>query len=128
MLIGRLGGDPELRYTQGGTAVSRFSLATNETWKDKQTGENRDKTTWHKVVVWGRMAEVVSEYLAKGRQVYVEGRIENRSWEDNEGQKKYITEINADKVIFLGGKGDTSASVQDDNFSTDDIIDDDIPF
>ncbi len=128
MLIGRLGKDPELRYTQQGSAMCRFSLATGETWKDKQTGEKKEKTTWHNIVVWGKVAEIVNEYLAKGRQVYLEGRIENRSWEDNEGVKKYITEINADKVIFLGSRGDSPAAVPDDSFSTDDIVDDDIPF
>jgi len=128
LLIGNLGSDPELKYTQAGKPVARFSIATNEVWKDKQTGEQKTKTTWHKVVVWGKLAEITTEYLAKGRQVYVEGRIENRSWEDNEGKKRYVTEITADKVIFLGSRGDAPAAMPDDDFSTDDIVDDDIPF
>jgi len=128
MLIGRLGGDPELRYTPQGTPVTRFSLATNDSWKDKQTGEFKDKTVWHRIVVWGRMAEVTSEYLSKGRQVFIEGRIDNRSWEDDQGQKKYISEVVAQRVLFLGSKGDVADTSQEEDFSTDDIADDDIPF
>jgi single-strand DNA-binding protein len=128
MLIGRLGSDPELRYTQSGTAVSRFSLATNDVWKDRQTSERKEKTVWHKVVVWGKLAETISEYLSKGRQVFVEGRLDSRSWEDDQGQKRYIVEVIADRVVFLGGRGDSAGAVPSDDFSTDDIVDDDIPF
>jgi single-strand DNA-binding protein len=129
MLIGRLGGDPELRYTPQGTAVTRFSLATNDAWKDKQTGEMKEKTIWHKIVVWGKVAETVSEYLSKGKQVFVEGRIDNRSWEGEDGQKKYISEIVAQRVLFLGSKGETSPEMPgEEDLSTDGISDDDIPF
>lgn len=129
MLIGRLGADPELRYTPQGAAVTRFTLATNDSWKDKQTGELKEKTVWHKIVVWGRIAEIVSEYLSKGRQVYVEGRIDNRSWEGEDGQKKYISEIIAQRVLFLGSKGEGPSEIPaDDDLSTDGISDEDIPF
>jgi len=104
ILIGNLGADPEMRYTPGGAAVCELRLATNESWTDKK-GERQERTEWHRVVVWGKRAEVVSKYLSKGRQVYVEGRIRTRSWEDKEGNKRYTTEIIADNVQFLGGGG-----------------------
>lgn len=103
ILIGNLGKDPELRYTPGGQAVATFSLATSEKWKDK-SGVLQDKTEWHNIVVWGRTAEMVKEYLAKGRQVYIEGRIQTRSWEDKDGNKRYTTEIVAQRVQFLGSR------------------------
>jgi single-strand DNA-binding protein len=103
ILIGNLGKDPELRYTPGGQAVASFSLATSEKWKDK-SGVLQDRTEWHNIVVWGRTAEMVKEYLAKGRQVYIEGRIQTRSWEDKEGNKRYTTEIVAQRVQFLGSR------------------------
>lgn len=105
ILVGRLGGDPELRHTPGGQAVARLSIATSEAWTDKQ-GQKQERTEWHRVVVWGKMAEVCGQHLAKGRQVYVEGRLQTRSWDDkNSGQKKYSTEIVANTVQFLGGAG-----------------------
>jgi single-strand DNA-binding protein len=105
ILVGRLGGDPELRYTPGGQAVARLSLATSEAWTDKQ-GQKQERTEWHRVVVWGKMAEVCGQHLSKGRQVYIEGRLQTRSWDDkNSGQKKYSTEIVANTVQFLGGAG-----------------------
>ena len=105
ILIGNLGKDPELRYTPSGTAVASFSLATSEKWKDRD-GNMQDKTEWHNIVVWGRQAEIAKEYLAKGRQVYIEGRIQTRSWDDKDGNKRYTTEIIAQRLNFLGSRGD----------------------
>ena len=109
IIIGRLGADPEVRYTPGGQAVARLSIATSENWTDKQ-GQKQERTEWHRVVVWGKMAEVCGQHLAKGRQVYIEGRLQTRSWDDKtSGQKKYSTEINANSVQFLGGGGGAGA-------------------
>jgi len=111
ILIGNLGRDPELRYTQNGQPVANFSLATSENWTDKTSGEKVEKTEWHRIVVWGRTAEHCSQYLAKGRTVYIEGRLQTRDWEDKEGQKRSTTEINAQTVQFLGGpKGQSAGS------------------
>jgi len=103
ILLGRLGQDPELKYTPSGAAVCSFSMATSENWTDK-SGQKQEKTEWHKIVVWGKLAEVCNQYLAKGRQAYIEGRLQTRSWEDNTGQKRYMTEINASTVQFIGEK------------------------
>jgi single-strand DNA-binding protein len=103
IIVGNLGQDPELRHTSGGTAVCNFSVATSRKYKAKDETWKED-TQWHKIIVWGKQGESCAEYLSKGRQVYVEGRIENRSWEDKEGNKRYTTEIVADNVKFLGGK------------------------
>jgi len=109
IIVGRLGGDPEVRYTPGGQAVARLSVATSENWTDKQ-GQKQERTEWHRVVVWGKMAEVCGQHLSKGRQVYVEGRLQTRSWDDKAtGQKKYSTEINAQTVQFLGSGGGAGA-------------------
>jgi single-strand DNA-binding protein len=106
MLIGNLGKDPELRFTPSGRAVARFSLATSESWTDQQ-GQKQDRTEWHNVVVWGKQAESCGQYLSKGRQVFVEGSIRSRQYDDKEGQKRYITEVIAQRVQFLGGgRGD----------------------
>jgi single-strand DNA-binding protein len=104
ILIGNLGRDPELRYTQSGQAVANFTLATNENWTAK-SGEREERTEWHRVIAWGRTAELCAEYLAKGRTVYVEGRLQTREWEDREGQKRRTTEVVAQTVQFLGGRG-----------------------
>ena len=104
ILIGNLGNDPEMRHTPNGAGVCEFRLATNEAWTDKQ-GQRQERTEWHRVVVWGKKAEVCSKYLSKGRQVYVEGRLRTRSWEDKEGNKRYTTEVVANDVQFLGGGG-----------------------
>lgn len=104
ILIGNLGKDPELRFTASGQAVARFSLATNEKWKDRD-GNAQERTEWHNVVVWGKQGESCGQYLTKGRQVYVEGRITNRQYEDKDGNKRSITEIIAQRVQFLGGGG-----------------------
>ncbi|MEQ9496655.1 MAG: single-stranded DNA-binding protein [Deltaproteobacteria bacterium] len=105
MLIGNLGADPEVRYTANSTAVANFRIATTEVWNDK-SGERQEKTEWHRIVVWGRQAETCGEYLRKGRSVYVEGRIQTREWEDRDGNKRWTTEITADRVQFLGGRGE----------------------
>jgi single-strand DNA-binding protein len=106
ILIGNLGRDPELRYTQSGQGVVNFTLATSENWTDK-SGERVERTEWHRIVVWGRVGELCAQYLSKGRTVYIEGRIQTREWEDKEGNKRQTTEINAQTVQFLGGpRGD----------------------
>jgi single-strand DNA-binding protein len=112
ILIGNLGKDPELRYTPSGTAVASFSLATSEKWKDRD-GNMQDKTEWHNIVVWGRQAEIAKEYLAKGRQVYIEGRIQTRSWDDKDGNKRYTTEIIAQRLNFLGSRDQGSSAAPD---------------
>ncbi len=104
MLIGRLGKDPDLRYTQSGSPVANFSMATDESYTDRD-GNKVDRAEWHKVVVWSRQAEAVSHYLKKGSLVYVEGRIQTSKWEDRDGQTRYTTEIRADRVQFLDPKG-----------------------
>lgn len=106
ILIGNLGRDPELRYTQNGQAVANFSLATSETWRDKSSGERVEKTEWHRIVAWGKTGELCSQYLSKGRQVYIEGRLQTREYEDKEGIKRYTTEIVANQVTFIGNRGE----------------------
>jgi len=112
MLIGNLGKDPEVRYTQAGTAVAGFSIATTEKFKNK-AGEWEDRTEWHNIVLWGRLAEISGEYLTKGKPVYIEGRIQTRKWQDREGVDRYTTEVVGDKMQMLGGNrngsGDTSS-------------------
>jgi single-strand DNA-binding protein len=143
ILIGNLGKDPELKHTSSGTAVATVTLATNERFKDKG-GEWQDRTEWHNVVLWGRLAEIASEYLKKGRSVYVEGRLQTRSWEDKQGQKRYTTEIVASDLVLLGGgrgeeggsrgssrgEFDQSGSGEFDSSPSraTEITDDDIPF
>jgi single-strand DNA-binding protein len=105
ILLGHLGKDAETKFTPSGVARTSFTLATNRRWKDQQTGEWKDVTDWHNVVLW--RSENVSNFLTKGKQVYVEGRLESRSYEDREGQKKYITEVVCDDLILLGGRGDS---------------------
>ncbi len=102
ILVGRLGQDPELKYTPSGMAVCNFSIATSENWTDK-SGQKQERTEWHRIVVWGKLAEISGKYLAKGRQAYVEGQLQTRSWEAQDGQKRYTTEIVAKNVQFLGG-------------------------
>jgi single-strand DNA-binding protein len=135
ILVGRLGKDPEVKYTQGGTAVAKFTLATNEVWKD-QSGEKQERTEWHNIVAWTRLAEICGQYLTKGSRVYIEGRIQTRSWEDKDGNKRYTTEIRADNMVMLSGKGDevrheksAAAAASSDGASGEpEITDDDIPF
>ena len=105
ILVGNLGRDPEVRYTTGGTAVANFTMATTDRWADPQSGERKERTEWHRVVVWGKQAEIAGEYLRKGRQVYVEGSLQTREWTDREGQKRYTTEVKAQRFQMLGGRG-----------------------
>ena len=135
ILIGRLGADPEVRYTTNGGAVANFNMATNESWTDK-SGQKQERTEWHKVVVWGKMAEICGQYLTKGRQAFVEGRLQTREWTDKEGGKRYTTEIVAQNVQFLG-TGDKSASASNfappNEFTPSDdkgpvTMDDEVPF
>ena len=142
-LIGNLGGDPELRYTASGVPVATFNLATNETWKDKD-GNEQKKTEWHRIQCWRRNAEIASEFLAKGRQVYLEGKLETRKWEDKKGETRYTTEIVVDRLILLpsgsGKGGDFMPPPPDDNDAPPDrgsappsapatpASDDDLPF
>jgi len=102
ILLGRLGQDPELKYTPGGSPVCNFSLATTEAWTDK-SGQKQEKTEWHRVVVWGKLAELCNQYLSKGRQAFLEGKLQTRSWDDKDGNKRYTTEILASTVQFIGG-------------------------
>lgn len=107
IIVGRLGADPEVRTVGQGGTVTRLSIATSENWVDKE-GQKQERTEWHRIVVWGRLAEICGKHLSKGRQVYVEGRLQTRSWEDQQGQKRYSTEIVANTVQFLGGVGERS--------------------
>lgn len=131
ILIGHLGDDPETRYTANGQAVTNMRLATSESWRDKQSGDMQERTEWHRVVAFGRLAEITGEYLRKGRQVYFEGSIRTRSWEDNEGNKRYTTEIVADEMQMLGGGGEQSRPAQQKTAPRDQYnpseFDDDIP-
>jgi single-strand DNA-binding protein len=135
ILIGNLGKDPEVRFTQTGSAVANFSIATSEQWNDRD-GKRQERTEWHNIVVWGKQAESCGQYLAKGRQVYVEGSIRTRSYDDKTGTKRYVTEIVAQRIQFLGGGGGTRLAPQMDSTQGEDItmaggqppIDDDIPF
>lgn len=110
ILIGTLGKDPESRYTAGGDAVCNFSVATTESWKDKSTGEKKEETEWHRVSVFGKLAEICGQYLKKGSQVYVEGARKTRKWTDKDGQERYTTEIRCNQMTVLGGKPSDGAS------------------
>ena len=102
ILVGNLGRDAELRYTPGGAAVATLNLATTEVWNDRNS-QRQEKTEWHRVVLWGKQAESLQEYLTKGKQIYVEGRLQTRQWDDKDGNKRYTTEIKADRITLLGG-------------------------
>lgn len=108
IIVGNLGKDPELRHTPQGMAVASFSVATSESWNSKD-GQKQSRTEWHRIVAWGKLGELCSKYLAKGRQAYIEGRMQTRNWEDKEGQKRYTTEIIATTVQFLGGAAGAGA-------------------
>jgi len=112
IIIGNLGKDPEVRHTPQGIAVASFSVATSESWNDKSSGEKQERTEWHRIVVWNKLAELCGKYLAKGRKVYVEGKLQTRSWEDKEGQKRYTTEIVANTVQFLSSTQERSSHDQ----------------
>jgi single-strand DNA-binding protein len=137
ILLGNLGANPEMRFTQGGQAVANLRLATTERWTDK-SGQKQEATEWHRVVVWGKQAEIVGQYLTKGRQIFVEGSIRTRQWQDKEGQKRYSTEIVARNIQMLGGRTEgrpddagAGQTVPPDDSVTADFgggPDDDIPF
>src|SRR5258708_19178417 len=105
ILVGNLGRDAELRYTPGGAPVATLNLATTEVWNDKTSGQKQEKTEWHRIVLWGKSAESLSEYLTKGKQIYVEGRLQTRKWQDKDGHDKYTTEIRGDRIVLLSGGG-----------------------
>jgi single-strand DNA-binding protein len=102
ILVGNLGRDAELRYTPGGAAIATINMATTEVWNDK-AGQRQEKTEWHRVVLWGKQAESLAEYLTKGKQIYIEGRLQTRQWDDKDGNKRYTTEIRGDRIVLLGG-------------------------
>ncbi len=124
ILIGNLGKDPEIRYTQNGTAVVNFTLATTDSWT--KDGETNERTEWHNIVAWARLAEICNQYLQKGKQVYIEGRIQTRKWEDRDGNTRYTTEIVAQNMQMLGGRGDDDSRVSKQHPA--DPGADDIPF
>lgn len=131
ILVGRLGKDPEVRYTPSGAAVANFTMATSEEWKDKNTGEKQERTEWHKVVAWRRLGEVCGEYLHKGSQIYIEGRLQTRAWEDRDGNKRYTTEIVAQNMQMLDAAGKGKAAPEEESFPVEEpgsIPEDDIPF
>jgi single-strand DNA-binding protein len=142
ILVGNLGRDAELRYTPAGAAVATLNMATTEVWNDK-AGQRQEKTEWHRVVLWGKSAESLAEYLIKGKQIYVEGRLQTRQWDDKEGNKRYTTEIRGDRVVLLssgsGGRGSSGPSMdRGESVGTpvpasgpdlpEPLTDDDIPF
>jgi|TARA_B100001094_G_scaffold115842_2_gene111756 single-strand DNA-binding protein len=144
ILVGTLGADPDTRYTPSNAAVTNLSLATNESWKDKQSGEQKEKTEWHRIVMFNRLAEIASEYLRKGSQIYIEGKIQTRKWEDKEGKDRWTTEIVANEMQMLGGRSSggnpggasgsefassgSSAPAPAPSSDASDDFDDDIPF
>ena len=105
ILVGNLGSDPETRYTASGSAITNISVATSESWRDKQSGEQQEKTEWHRIVFFNRLAEIAGEYLRKGSQVYIEGKLQTRKWQDKSGQDRYSTEVVANEMQMLGGRG-----------------------
>ena len=142
ILVGTLGADPDTRYTPSNAAVTNLSLATNESWKDKQSGEQKEKTEWHRIVMFNRLAEIASEYLRKGSQIYIEGKIQTRKWEDKEGKDRWTTEIVANEMQMLGGRSSggnpggasgsefasSGSSAPAPSSDASDDFDDDIPF
>ncbi len=132
-IIGRLGADPDLRYTPNGNAVATLSVATNEVWKDRD-GNMQERTEWHRVVLWGRQAEVANEYLKKGSRVFIEGRLQTRNWEDKDGIKRYTTEIISQNIQFLDTRSDADAGmppippISDDDLPEPIQDNDDLPF
>jgi len=131
-LIGNLGADPEIRYLPNGTATATVSLATTRKWKDKQSGERREETEWHRVVLFGRLAEIAGEYLKKGARIYIEGRLKTRKWQSQDGKDHYTTEIIGEEMHMLSGRSMGNDSPQPymaaSTASASDIPDDDIPF
>ena len=133
ILVGRIGKDPETRYMPSGGAVTNFSMATSETWKDKDTGEKKEKTEWHNIVMFGKLAEIAAEYLKKGSEVYVEGSLNTEKWQDKDGNDRYTTKIKASVMQMLGGRSSSPEPQQSQQESNGggtgvDPFDDDIPF
>ena len=137
ILVGNLGKDPEVRFTNSGSAVARLSVATSEVWNDRD-GNRQERTEWHNVVAWRKLAEICGQYLNKGKLVYIEGKLQTRSWDDKEGHKRYTTEVVADNMVMLSGKGDdarhersaaaAASSPAADGNPDSQITDEDIPF
>jgi len=136
IIVGTLGRDPEQRYLPSGSAVCNMSVATSEQWKDKQSGDKQERTEWHRVSMFGKLAEIAAQYLRKGSQVYLEGKLQTRKWQDKEGKDRYTTEIICDEMQMLGGKRDQTTTASSE-VSTDSTaaskdgppdFDDDIPF
>jgi single-strand DNA-binding protein len=137
ILVGNLGRDAELRYTPGGAAVATLNLATTEVWNDKE-GQRQEKTEWHRVILWGKQAETLNQYLQKGKQIYVEGRLQTRQWDDKDGNKRYTTEVRGDRVVLLSsgggggggsrGGGMRSEMPQGEPDAVPELSEDDIPF
>ncbi len=137
ILVGNLGQDPDTRYMPSGSAVTNLRIATSEQWKDKQTGEQKERTEWHNVAMFGKLAEIAAEYLRKGSQVYVEGKLRTRKWQDKQGNDRWTTEVVADEMQMLGGRGGGAAPMASEPASSSgpgfpdrggDDFDDDIPF
>lgn len=145
IIVGNLGNDPDTKYMPSGSAVTNLSVATSESWKDKQTGEQKDRTEWHRVAMFGKLAEIAAEYLRKGSQVYIEGKLRTRKWQDQQGNDRYTTEIIADEMQMLGSRSGAGAPAMDDAGESrgrspktsgsygdravqDEPLDDDIPF
>lgn len=135
ILIGNLGKDPEVRYLEGGTAVAKFTLATSENYKDKTTGEKKTLVEWHNIVVWRGLAEVAEKYLKKGSQIYIEGKLRSRQWQDKDGVNRYTTEIVADTLQMIGKRDDNTGNTQNSSSSTSSTeieqnsnFEDDLPF
>jgi len=136
ILVGNLGADPETRYMPSGSAVPNLSVATSEQWKDKQSGEQKERTEWHKVAMFNRLAEIAAEYLRKGSQVYIEGKLRTRKWQDRDGKDRWTTEIIADEMQMLGGRGGGGSAPMSSSPGPSsappqppaDEFDDDIPF
>lgn len=114
IVVGNLGADPDTKYMPSGSAVTNLSVATNESWKDKQTGEQKERTEWHRVAMFGRLAEIAAEYLRKGSMVYIEGKLRTRKWQDQQGNDRYSTEIIADEMQMLGGRSGAGAPAMND--------------
>ena len=141
IVVSNLGSDPDTRYVPSGSAVTNLSIATSESWKDKQTGEQKERTEWHKVAMFGRLAEIAAEYLRKGSQVYIEGKLRTRKWQDKEGKDRWTTEIIADEMQMLGSRSGGGAPAMNESSRSNDSagsnspppassgeFDDDIPF
>ncbi len=133
LIIGNLGQDPEIKYTQSGSPVANLSVATSERWKDKNTGEQKEQTEWHRVVVFGRLAEIAEQYLKKGSKIFIEGKIQTRNWEDADGNKKYTTEVVAREMTMLDSKASMSSDAPSSDSPSketpkDESFEEDIPF